>query len=181
MTDPQQQPGTAPAGETLLLIEVPEAEPLVGEWRRRYDPAAPTGVPAHITVISPFLDADQLGPETMAELRALIGGHGAFDLAFRSCGRFPSVLYLAPEPAEPIRVLTEAVAARWPERPPYGGQFDELTPHLTVSYAPDPQVQAETEADLLRGLPLTARVTQVNLLVSDGQNWNEWETFALRG
>lgn len=35
-SDPESGPGPGigPVGETVLIVEVPEAEPLVGPWRR---------------------------------------------------------------------------------------------------------------------------------------------------
>ncbi|MEV0650638.1 2'-5' RNA ligase family protein [Phytomonospora sp. NPDC050363] len=98
-------------GETALVIAVPEVEPAVGAWRRRFDSAAAAGVPAHVTVLYPFLD---IGRVDTAALAALFGGHRAFDVRFEQSARFPEVLYLAPTPERPFRELTEAVAARWP-------------------------------------------------------------------
>ncbi|MGI5290019.1 2'-5' RNA ligase family protein [Nonomuraea polychroma] len=115
-----------------------EAEPLVGHWRRRFDASASAGVPAHVTVLVPFLDIDRMDPEVMDVLKALIGEHSPFTIRFDKCQRFPGVLYLAPTPDQPFRALTEAVAARWPEAPPYGGQYAEIIPHLTVAHSPVP-------------------------------------------
>lgn len=41
-------------------------------------------------------------------------------------------MWLAPEPAEPFRALTELVWHRFPECPPYGGVHPDVVPHLTV-------------------------------------------------
>ena len=43
---------------TALVIAVPEAEPLVGPARSRYDLADKTGIPAHITILFPFGDRE---------------------------------------------------------------------------------------------------------------------------
>jgi len=53
------------ATESALIVPVPEAEPVVGEFRASLDRCAGWGVPAHVTVIYPFrapdrLDADEL-------------------------------------------------------------------------------------------------------------------------
>ena len=40
--------------ETALVVEVPEAEPLVSQWRAQHDWSAQRGVPAHITILYPF-------------------------------------------------------------------------------------------------------------------------------
>ncbi|NUP83938.1 MAG: 2'-5' RNA ligase family protein, partial [Nonomuraea sp.] len=115
---------------TALIAVVPEAEPVVGVWRERYDPSAAEGVPAHVTVLYPFLPFELVDTSALAELFA---AWASFDVEFRGFGHFPGVLYLAPEPAEPFRELTTAVAERWPEAPPYGGAFPDVVPHLTVA------------------------------------------------
>ncbi|MDJ0343617.1 2'-5' RNA ligase family protein [Streptomyces sp. H10-C2] len=170
-----------PAGRTALVIKVPEAEPLVGAWRQRFDPAMEAGVPAHVTVLYPFLDRERIDVREVEALEEVFGAHAAFDLSFHQCGRFPDLLYLAPEPTGGLRALTSAVADRWPEAPPYGGRYADVVPHLTVAYSPDPSVFNTIEADLTAGLPVVARVSSVQLVVSDGEKWHNAETFSLRG
>ncbi|WP_328629094.1 2'-5' RNA ligase family protein [Streptomyces sp. NBC_00353] len=168
------------AGETALIVEVPEAEPVVGSWRERFDASVGAGVPAHVSVLYPFLSQDRVGDQVLGVLGELFGSHSAFDLRFRECGRFPGVLYLAPESDDQLRALTLAVADRWPEAPPYGGQFAEVIPHLTVAHGQEPSVLDAVEADLSSRLPVTTHVGSVQLLVFDGIVWRERADFALR-
>jgi 2'-5' RNA ligase len=167
------------AGETALVVHVPEAEPVVGAWRRRFDPSAAHGVPAHVTVLYPFLDADRIDAGLLAELGALFAAHAPFEVRFSGCGRFPEVIYLAPDPDGPIRELTEAVAASWPEAPPYGGRFEEITPHLTVADGVPLDVQDTIEAELAGRLPVTAHVGAVSLEAYDGALWRHAACFPL--
>jgi hypothetical protein len=160
---------------------VPEAEPLVSHWRDRLDPYAAAGVPAHVTVLAPFLDTGRIGAAELAALRGLFAARPVFDAAFPRCARFPGVLYLAPEPAAPFRALTEAVAARWPETPPYGGRFPDVIPHLTVAFSDDHDVLDRVEAALARALPARARIASAQLLVSEQGNWAELAAFRLGG
>ncbi|MCZ4123623.1 2'-5' RNA ligase family protein [Streptomyces sp. H39-S7] len=170
-----------PAGRTALVVKVPEAEPLVGQWRRRFDPAAATGVPAHVSVLYPFLDHARIDDTVVAALDATLGAHAPFEIAFHRCGRFPEMLHLVPEPDGPLRALTAGVVERWPEAPPYGGRYPDVVPHLTVAYSPDPSVLDTIEAGLTGGLPCTGRVTAVQLVVWDGAQWHDARTFPLRG
>ena len=167
------------AGQTALVIGVPEAEPVVRGWRERLDPAARAGVPAHVTVVYPFLDESRVDEDLCADLADVLGRHPEFDLRFARCGRFPGVLYLVPEPEGPVRRLTEAVVGRWPEAPPYGGKFPEVVPHLTVVQVEDDAVLDEIETAVLGRLPCTARVSSVDLMVYDGVKWQERASFAL--
>ncbi len=60
--------------ESALFVEVEAAERLVGHWRRRYDPVAGRGVPAHITALFPFREPSTLGPLQLDALARLAGG-----------------------------------------------------------------------------------------------------------
>ncbi|MEY9871433.1 2'-5' RNA ligase [Streptacidiphilus sp. MAP12-33] len=175
------EPGRYRAGQTALLAKAAEAEPLVGHWRQRFDPSAAAGVPAHVTVLFPFLDADLVSASVIGDLTALIAGHSPLTVRFDGCGRFPDVLYLAPDPTGPLRALTESVAARWPEAPPYGGQFAEVVPHLTVAHGQPSGVFDEVEAELADRLPVSATISSVSLYVSDGQRWRCHTEFPMLG
>ncbi|WP_370409738.1 2'-5' RNA ligase family protein [Streptomyces fradiae] len=167
------------AGQTALIVRIPEAEPAVRRWRERFDPSARAGVPAHVTVLFPFLDESRLDALVHSALAEVLGGHPAFDLRFERCGRLPGVLLLVPEPDTPLRQLTEAIADRWPEAPPYGGRFTEIVPHLTVAQGQQEAVTEEIEADLAGRLPFTCRVSSVELIVHDGVKWQERASFPL--
>ncbi|MFI7095183.1 2'-5' RNA ligase family protein [Streptomyces lydicus] len=167
------------AGQTGLIVRIPEVEPVVHAWRERFDPSARAGVPAHITVLFPFLEASRIDAQVCSALTDVLGSHHAFDLRFESCGRFPGVLYLVPEPDAQLRLLTQVIADRWPEAPPYGGQFAEAVPHLTVADGQEDAVLDEIEADLLGVLPFASRVASVGLMVHDGAKWQERASFAL--
>ena len=110
------------------MIRVPEAEPLVGEWRRRFDPSAVLGIPAHITVVYPFVPGEEVDAGIRAELRGLFAEVSPCRFELRAPARFPSVLYLDPEPDGALRAIIEGVVERFPEHPPYGGAFEELAP-----------------------------------------------------
>ncbi|MFI2764750.1 2'-5' RNA ligase family protein [Streptomyces echinatus] len=172
--------GESQAGQSGLIIRVPEAEPAVRAWRDRLDPSASAGVPAHVTVLFPFLDDSRIDNDACAAIGEVIGRHRSFEARFQHCGRFPGILYLAPKPDLPFRRLTEAIADRWPETPPFGGQFDEVVPHLTIAQGQDDIVLKKAEADLLSRLPITARVSSVDLMVHDGTRWQQRASFTLR-
>ncbi len=119
--------------ESALIIAVPEAEPLVKEWRERFDYSAGVGVPAHITLLYPFMPPGEITPAVAAELRAFCAQFAAFEFTLPELRRFPAVLYLAPSPAEPFKALTHALVERYPGYPPYGGGYSEVIPHLTIA------------------------------------------------
>lgn len=121
--------------ETALIIVVPEAEPHVSHLRRQFDPSASRGLPAHITVLYPFMPPEDVTTAVADQIRAIALSFTAFDFQLSDVGVFPGALYLAPTPKEPFGALTAAFALHFPRYLPYGGQFRRVVPHLTVAQA----------------------------------------------
>ena len=70
---------TEPELETALVVEVPAAEHVVGQFRAQLDANALLGVPAHITILAPFMPAGRIDAGTLADLESLASGIEAFD------------------------------------------------------------------------------------------------------
>jgi 2'-5' RNA ligase len=162
-------------GRSAVVVPVPDVEPVVSMWRERFDSSAAEGMPAHITLLYPFLHEDRLTDEVVAWLRELCADVPVLAVQFTRTKRFPGVLYLDPEPAGRLRGLTAAIAQRWPDAPPYGGRFDEVIPHLTVARAADDDVLDEVESEVLSALPVATRLLQACVYVFDGARWRPRE------
>jgi len=151
----------APA-QTAVIAPVPAAERLVGKHRDRLDAAAAWGVPAHVTVLYPFVEPAAANEQLVAALAAAVGSDSAFDCRFLRTRWFgEDVLWLDPEPAQPFRQLTAAVWGAFPQYPPYRGVHDDVIPHLTVAerrMADLPAVRA-AEGAVQPGLPLSTRIS----------------------
>jgi 2'-5' RNA ligase len=168
--------------ESAVLIRVPEAEPLVGEWRRRFDPSVLLGIPAHITVVYPFVPVEDVDAGVQAALRGLFAEVAPCRFELRAPARFPSVLYLKPEPDAALRAIIEGVVGRFPEHPPYGGAFDDLMPHLTVAQSGDEDLLTRVESELPRGLPVEVDVAEAVLMTERGDGlWRVADTFPFGG
>lgn len=166
--------------ESAVLLCVPEAEALVGRWRREHDPSAARGVPAHVTLLYPFLPAGQVDEGVLGELEWFFAGVDAFPLVFDAVGEFGAegVVFLAPA-TEELAELTGALARRWPECPPYAGKHERPVPHLTAVHSPDAVVRAEACAQLQQGLPLSATASHAELWVCDNAgSWTQRARFA---
>lgn len=120
-------------GETALIIEVPESEFLVGELRSELDEIASKGVPAHITVVYPFMPVARLSDAVVSTLQSLTSGFKLFSFELTEWSRFESALWLRPNPEEPFQELTRKVVELFPEFQPYGGKHASVQPHLTVA------------------------------------------------
>jgi len=160
---------------SALVVLAPEAEPSVGAHRLALDPSAPRGVPAHLTVLFPFVAPASIDEEVMALLREVIGGVGRFTATLSRTGWFgEDVLYLAPEDPAPFVALTEAVTRAFPDHPPYAGRYEDVVPHLTVGErAPQASLRAAEEA-VRAALPIRLSVTDVALLIggSEERSWH---------
>jgi 2'-5' RNA ligase len=168
---------------TALVARVPEAEPWVGSLRERFDPSARLGVPAHITVLAPFMPPDRVTPDVLRRIGRVLEELPAFSFELRKVGRFAATAYLAPEPATPFISLTRAVVAEFPEYPPYGGAHAGVVPHLTV--ADGDAEQADLAADRLAHVlhsdgPIYATCHTIALLENSSGYWKDMHMFALR-
>ncbi len=146
--------------------------------RRRHVPVASLGVPAHVTILSPFVPADALDDVARTTLMDIVGGHRAFDVRFDRCASFPDALYLVPRPAKPFGALIAAVGRAFPAYPPYGDPTfrpEEVEPHLTIAIGDrlsfDPLLDAVTPA-----LPVEGRARALTVIVegSDGRWRTRW-------
>ncbi len=157
-------PSTEPASAIVARIPIPRS---LARLRARWDSAASVGVPPHVTIIFPFLPAGRLGPEVRRTLAGVLGTHDPVEVRFEQVGRFPTVVYLAPEPSTPFTHLTDAVVGRYPDFPPYGGAFDVVIPHLTVTESADAPLD-EIARQAAASLPFAHRVDSLEVLVEDG-------------
>jgi 2'-5' RNA ligase len=168
--------------ESALVVLAPPAEPLVKAYREEHDPSAALGVPAHLTVLYPF-HPPGLPRALLARLAALFAEFAPFDYALAELRRFPGVLYLAPEPEAPFRLLTRRVADAFPDFPPYGGRFSDIIPHLTLAQLEDAErlerVAAHFQGACGAKLPLRLRAESVALMDNEQGAWRVCATFRL--
>ena len=88
-----------------------------------------------------------------------------------------AVLYLAPRPADPFVRLTMTIWSRYPDRPPYGGRYRDVVPHLTVAETAHAAQMDSIEEQLRPGLPIEASADRV-LLMEETAPGGRWQTRA---
>lgn len=168
---------------TALAIVVPEAERVVAPTRKRHDSSAAKGVPAHITLIIPFVPPFLLDDVVRREVAAVCSHHPPFEFSLRELRRFPHALYLAPSPREPFQRLLRDLVASYPDYPPYEGAFDDYIPHLTIadSEAADSldQVAVEFTQSHARDLPIACRAEAATLFELREERWISKCSFSL--
>jgi hypothetical protein len=165
-----------------LIIEVPQAEPAVRHHRELLDANARLGIPAHITVLFPFLPPETIDPATLTTLGELFADVSRFSFRMDSTGWFgEDVLFLAPRDPGPFRALTERVFQAYPAFPPFEGQFDDVVPHLTVGHGHPLNVLRDAEKSVQAQLPIEGSATAVILMTQESTAgpWARTATFAL--
>ena len=170
--------------QSALLLTVPAAEAAVGPHRARLDLAARDGVPAHVTVLYPFLPPAGIGPDILAELTRLFAGVPRFSFTLDRVRWFgESVVWLGPADEAPFRALTALAAGAYPSCSPYGGIYEDVVPHLTIGQGDSP-AELRAAAEAVRPLlPIAAGATEVTLMTGPDPGRppgtpGEWRTVA---
>ncbi|MBI3504942.1 MAG: 2'-5' RNA ligase family protein [Proteobacteria bacterium] len=172
--------------ESALVVLVPAADPLVGPVRDFFDPSASLGVPAHVTLLYPFVEPAKIDAKTVETLAACFRGFAPFDFALTKLHKLPpETLCLDPEPAAVFRDLTKAIWKLFPDHPPYCGKWPEIVPHLTLGqFASEEELAAHAETlatEYAASLPLRARAADVALLENTDGRWKTRQLFRLGG
>ena len=168
--------------ESALVIEVPEAEPAVSQWRELYDPGAKWGVPAHITVVYPFVPPGMIDAGLLSRVAEAAAGIGAFDFLLDEVDQFGTeVLYLTPNPQERFVALTSTIVDEWPQHQPYGGAYDEVIPHLTIAHTNRGASFSAVGSRVADHLPIRGRADTVSLMTGtlEAASWETLHRFAL--
>ncbi len=141
-------------------------------------------VPAHITLLYPFVLAARIDERLLGAVRSHFAGITEFEAELVAVGRFDEHVWLAPAPSERFVELVSATWARFPECAPYDGQFEghDPVPHLTVGGSNPTttldELVAAAERELAPRLPLTFHVDAAWLLVEQSDlSWRATERF----
>lgn len=172
--------------ESALVVLVPEAEELVRPFRERFDSSAAAGLGAHITLLYPFVEPAKVGESTLDILTECFRGFAPIAFRLTAIRRFPiETLYLAPDPGEPFRKLTLAIWQRFPDRPPYGGAYPDIVPHLSIGRFIDAEEMDRTAGDLAAVLDETPAIeaysSAVVLIENTTGRWVARNSFQLGG
>jgi 2'-5' RNA ligase len=118
--------------ETALVIVLEDAEPFE-KIRIEFAPwSVKRGIPFHITLLFPFAPADELTADLLADVRSFFAGQRAFDFTLTRIAMWPQDVYAVPEPDHAFRACMQALHARYPQWPPYGGIHPDVVPHATL-------------------------------------------------
>ena len=133
-------------------------------------------VPAHLTVLYPFVEYDRLS-KACTVVREITAQIRPFDITMNGYDQFLGTIFMSPVDPEPIQNIFRRIYARFPECPPYGGKFgDELHPHLTVAEFQTEDDQGSALKDLPAYRPTTFHVDRLHVMVGAEREAIPWLT-----
>ena len=154
-----------------------DAEPFDGVRREFAVSTVGRGIPFHVTLLWPFVSRKELTDAVIADTRSLFAAQRPFEFALTRLATWPAVVYAVPEPDAKLRECMEALHARFPDWPPYGGIHADVVPHETLGEDVNavrafPEIQRRLEGHL----PLHCRADAATLLEEFAPDqWRERE------
>jgi len=167
---------------TAIVVPFHDGPAVVTAHRRALTSDGADRMPAHVTLIYPFVDDADLADDEFRRLHGVLAAFAPFDVTFATFARFdgqPPGLYLEPEPAGPFFAMIAAPAEEFPAFPPFGRVHETVIPHLTLGHTEDAKTLRAVEADVGRHLPVRARVDEVAVMEHGADGWRPREHIAL--
>jgi len=164
--------------ETALVVLVPSVEERIVDLRPSSNANA---MAAHVTILYPFVRTSLLTSDVVSQLRLILSGVRSFTFELSEVGWFGErVLFLVPNPASPFQEMTQLLTSVFPDQKPYGGEFTEIVPHLTVAEGASPSKLRDSAHVIKELLPIHADANAVSLMTQDAfGNWAIHSTFEL--
>ncbi|MFD5886457.1 2'-5' RNA ligase family protein [Streptomyces sp. NPDC060334] len=165
-------------GTTAVVIVLPDATPLLdAAWR--IDPTlVRPGMPAHVSLLYPFVPRSALTGQDEQRVRSLAAEFPATDLLLTEVVTAPGFVAVTVAELQPI---VDAFRTQWPGSRPYGGRFGARpAAHVTVAMgADDPTTAAHVRTAVGGLLPLRARAVAIQLVVLTEEGWQSQFTAPL--
>ncbi len=120
-------------GQTGLVIPVPTADALLASVGARYPGTVREGVPAHVSLLYPFVPAADLDERVPSALGELFDKQVPMRVEFVECYRRGGFVALRPDPIDGLVELLSKTHRRWPDVVPYEGLYGDVEPHVTVA------------------------------------------------
>ncbi|MEO8272892.1 MAG: 2'-5' RNA ligase family protein [Chloroflexota bacterium] len=92
------------------------------------------GVPAHLTMLYPFVHPALLGPAIRRGIASVAAASRPFEYRLVGSATWPDTVYVAVEPVAPFVELQRRLGAAFPDFPIYGTDPGfEFVPHVTIA------------------------------------------------
>lgn len=156
-------------GQTGLVIPVPAADALLASVEARYPGTVREGVPAHVSLLYPFVAAAELDKRATSALGELLAERAPMPVQFVECYRRDGFVALRPDPIDELKELVSKTRRRWPDVVPYEGIYGDVEPHLTVAMRCSEETAMTIEQEVTAELPISAELREAWLVAFEGQ------------
>jgi hypothetical protein len=167
-------------GQTGLVIPVPTADALLASVGARYPGTVREGVPAHVSLLYPFVPAAELDERLTSALAELFDEQVPMLVGFVECYRRGGFVALRPDPIDGLTELLSKTHRRWPDVVPYEGLYGDVEPHLTVALRASEEAAVTIEQEATAELPIAAELREAWLLAFEGR-WKLRGQFEFHG
>ena len=148
---------------------LPAAEPALAAARRVEPALVRPGLPAHVTALYPFLPDGELTGEVATVVRELAAAVPPAEVRLTG---FLTTSGFAAIPVPSLQPVTDAVCARWPEVPPYGGRFGARPPaQVTIAMGGEDETLERVAREVRPLLPMTGRAEALQLVALTEDGW----------
>jgi len=163
---------------TAVVIFAPhEVQAVATPIMRQYALESLIRVPAHITLMFPFVPCERLS-EAALTLKALSAQIKPFEITLSGYDQFTGVVFMRPVNPEPIKAVFRQIYEAFPLYPPYGGTFgNDLHPHVTVGEFKNEDEQRSVW--LPDYAPITFRAERIHLIYGVHREPLPWLTYSV--
>jgi 2'-5' RNA ligase len=162
LTDPARQRDQS---AVIVRVDLPRA---LDRLRRRSVGDAADGVPAHVTLLYPFVAPDRLDRGVRAAIATIARYHAAFDYTLEGPARWPDTIYASVRPTGPFLAIHRELARAFPDYPIYGRPAPfELIPHVTVAEGELVDDPSRLTDPAWSTLPVPRRAVALEVIASD--------------
>ncbi len=170
--------------QSVIIIPVPIADPIVGDLRKKYDKVSLHGMRSHVTLLFPFKDSALITPEVLGKIAKIFLKVKKFSFALTNIKTFPNVIFLEPNPRTRFIEITKAIARVFPENPPWEGKFPSINPHLTIGAEIEAQIMNSLKKEITRAiqdkLPVKTIAREAWLMIEQNGEWKIKKKFRFR-
>jgi 2'-5' RNA ligase len=154
----------APSDRSAVIIRARLPAALERLRRRSVDDAL-EGVPAHLTMLYPFVEPARLTYDVRRRLMAVAGATRPFEYELAGAATWPDTIYVEVKSVGPFVALQRRLAASFPGFPIYGTDPGfEFVPHVTIAEGPPIGDPATLGDRGWRSLPRPASATSIEVI-----------------
>jgi 2'-5' RNA ligase len=154
---------------TAVIVRV-RLPPGLERVRRRGVVDAAYGIPAHITLLYPFVDPGALDPTVRKRLVDVAAAHRPIAFSLTAIADWPDTTYLVVEPADPFARLQADLQAAFPAHPIYGRADPafEFVPHVTLAEGDPSRPERLIPPRAALALPVSRRAGHLEVITTSG-------------